>query len=464
MKSAATVLLCILAFPAIGQDLTHPTRMNLPDSDFVRPDPANYELALDNGLTAYIAVADLVPLVTMSAYVLAGRVSDATQGSAEALVEALRAGPAGRENEFRAALKSMAAEYTVGLHDEWLEISLNVQTADLDDAIGFFAATIQSPAIDEVAIAKAAGKAGPSGPDLAGESGPALYEGSLAAAVDRFHEILYADHPYGYRPDARDFARLNVENLRAFHASHFMPSNLVITVAGDIDIAAIEAEIVKRFGDRPFARAPEIEDAPPVADLDLTQHTFLSDKLQSWLVFGHDLGPVPLEDEAALEVMNYILAGGHLYTRMTVETRYKYGYTNDASGFPEPRWFGPGSYTFRSYSRHEVIRNIFDNMMGEIDRIHDELVTDEDLFVAKGALTDGGFQVRYLDGYAIVRSLALEKLRFGNHTRSASYIKRIRAVTAEDVRDAARKYIRPERMQVVLVGEPTDLLGQASED
>ena len=119
---------------------------------------------------------------------------------------------------------------------------------------------------------------------------------------------------------------------------------------------------------------------------------------------------------------------------------------------------GPGSYTFRSYSRHDVIKAIYDNMMGEIDRIHDELVTDEDLFVAKGALTDGAFQIRYLDGYATVRSLALEKLRFGNHSRSANYIGRVRAVTAEEVRDAARKYIRPERMQVVLVGEPIDLL------
>ena len=190
----------------------------------------------------------------------------------------------------------------------------------------------------------------------------------------------------------------------------------------------------------------------------MQQHTFRADKLQSWLVFGHDLGPVPTEDAAALEVMNYILAGGHLYTRMTVETRYRYGYTNDASGFLEDRWFGPGSYTFRSYSRHDVIEAIYDNMMGEIDRIHDELVTDEDLFVAKGALTDGAFQVRYLDGYATVRSLALEKLRFGHHSRSANYIERVRAVTAEDVRDAARKYIRPERMQVVLVGEPADLL------
>jgi zinc protease len=458
MRTVIGTLLVILASTLAAQDLTHPTRMNLPESNFERPDPSDYELALDNGLTAYIAKADQVPLVTMSAFIRAGRVSDDDQGAAEALAEAFRLGPAGQESAFALSLGTMTARYTVDLHDEWLEISLNVPAEDLGTALDWFPAIIHRPAIGDAAIARAAMKAAPAGTDLGGESGPALYEGSLAAAVDRFYEILYADHPYGDRPDAADFDELSVADVESFHRSHIVPGNMVITVAGDIDVSDIGRELVERFEDRPFAQAPSPVMAPPVTGLELKQHSFRADKLQSWLVFGHDLGPVPLEDAAALEVMNYILAGGHLYTRMTIETRYRYGYTNDASGFLEDRWFGPGSYTFRSYSRHDVIEAIYDNMMGEIDRIHDELVTDEDLFVAKGALTDGDFQVRYLDGYATVRSLALEKLRFGNHSRSADYIDRIRAVTAENVRDAARKYIRPERMQVVLVGEPIDLL------
>jgi len=190
------------------------------------------------------------------------------------------------------------------------------------------------------------------------------------------------------------------------------------------------------------------------------QHVFPARKLQSWLVFGHDLPETSPDDQAALEVMNYILAGGHLWTRMTIETRYRYGYTNDASGFLEDHWSGPGSYTFRSYSRPEVIGAVYDNMMAEIDRIQNEPVTDEELFVARGALTDGSFQVRYLDGYAIARDFALEKLRYGNHSRSASYVSRVRSVTTEDVLAAANRFIRPENMQIVLVGDPVALIRQ----
>jgi predicted Zn-dependent peptidase len=92
-------------------------------------------------------------------------------------------------------------------------------------------------------------------------------------------------------------------------------------------------------------------------------------------------------------------------------------------------------------------------MMAELIRIREEEVSDHEMFVAKGALADGLFQVRYVDGYALTRSFALERLRYGNHDRSASYVDRVRAVTKEDVLAAARKYIRPDNLQVVLLGE-----------
>jgi predicted Zn-dependent peptidase len=97
-------------------------------------------------------------------------------------------------------------------------------------------------------------------------------------------------------------------------------------------------------------------------------------------------------------------------------------------------------------------------MLDEIFRIRDEEVSGEELFVAIGALTDGAFQIQYLDGYSTVRNFALEYLRYRNHERSASYVARIRAVTEKDVLAAAQKYLRPDEMQIVLVGRPENLI------
>lgn len=443
------------ATPCLSQDLTHPRDMGLADSGYTRPDPAEYQLALENGLIAYVAEADQVPLVTMSAFIRAGLVSDESQGAAESLQSALKnSGPSGMSSsDFKSSLKQMTAEFVVEMHDEWTEIKLNVPAEDLDQALPIFAGLLRHPSISGANIERAARTVAPEANDLGGESGAALYEGFMDAAVDRFYEIIYKGHPYGRRPTTDDFNDLHAEDVADFHARYFVPGNMTIAVAGAIDLEKINGRLVDLFGDWAAADVPEVKQMPAITRSRAALHHFPSNKLQSWMVIGHDLPPVPLEEQAALEVMNYIMGAVHLNTRMMRETRYKYGYTNDASSFLEDHWYGPGGYTFRSYSRPEVIGNIYQNMMGELIRIRDEEVSDHEIFVAKGALADGSFPVRYLDGYALTRNFALERLRYGNHDRSASYVQRIRAVSKDDVLNAARKYLRPDNMQVILLGE-----------
>jgi len=449
------LLAVFVATPCLSQDLTHPRDMGLPDSDTTRPDPAEYQLALENGLIAYVAEADQVPLVTMSAFIRAGLVNDEKQGAAESLQDALKnSGPSGTSSsDFKSSLKQMAAEFVVEMHDEWTEITLNVPAEDLDQALPIFAGLLREPAISDANIERAARSVAPEANDLGGESGAALYEGSMKVAVDRFYEIIYKGHPYGRRPTTGNFNALHSADVANFHARYFVPGNMTIAVAGAIDLEEITGRLVDLFGDWAAADVPDAKQMPAITRTRAALHHMPSNKLQSWLVIGHDLPPVPLEEQAALEVMNYIMGAVHLNTRMMRETRYKYGYTNDASGFLEDHWYGPGGYTFRSYSRPEVIENIYENMMGEIIRIRSEEVTEHEMFVAKGALADGSYPVRYLDGYALTRNFALERLRYGDHDRSASYVQRIRAVSKDDVLNAARKYLRPDNMQIILLGE-----------
>jgi zinc protease len=170
------------------------------------------------------------------------------------------------------------------------------------------------------------------------------------------------------------------------------------------------------------------------------------------LVLGSVLPVVPREDEAALEVMNYILGGGHFDTRLFREARDKRGLTNDASGFLEPAVSGPGTYTFRTYGRPGAVRLLLHLTLAEIERMRAAPVTEEELFVARGALADGVFAIRYRDGWATARSFAEEHARYGDPSWSDAYPERVRAVTAADVLSAARTYLHPERMTIVLVG------------
>ena len=173
------------------------------------------------------------------------------------------------------------------------------------------------------------------------------------------------------------------------------------------------------------------------------------------------LPAVPLEEEAALRVMDYILGAYHLDSRLFRASRETRGLTNDNSSFLEPGVNGPGTYSLQTYGRPEAVRLLVDVTFRELDTIRETLPDEDEMFVAQGALTDGLWATRYATGLDATRSYALEWLRHGSHDESASYPGRIRAVTPEQVRQAAQKYLDPDRMIVSVMG-PLEQIGAAA--
>jgi len=452
----ATALLLLSPPPSLAQDTTHPRDMNLPATGFARPDPERFRVELDNGLVVYVVEDHTVPLVSFSAFASVGT-AHGPEGAAEVLLRGLQQGPAGvGAGDFRRTLEAMVAEYQVAMGAEETEITLNVPAEDAVAALRLLAGVLQTPNLPDLpTLARGpASAAGDNRSDAAaGESGPILYEGSLDATVGAFHDRLFDGHPYGYQPTADDFAALNRQTVAEFGAAYLSPDNVTLAIAGDFAATEMREVLIAAFGSWSARPAPEPTSFAPVAT-EAPRRLYLHDvdKLQGWVVLGHELPLVPVEEQAALEVMNYILGGGHFDTRLFRVTRDRRGLTNDDSGFLEPSLHGPGAYTFRTYGRPAVIRLLIELTLREIERIRGALVTEEELFVAQGALVDGAFAAGFADGNATARTLALEWLRDGNHGRSAAYADRVRAVTREQVRAAAQKYLHPERMTIVVIG------------
>ncbi|MFQ5631603.1 MAG: M16 family metallopeptidase, partial [bacterium] len=418
----------------------------------------DYQIKLENGLVAYIVEDHTAPLVSLTALVHAGSADDSKQGSAETLAYVLQnEGTAGMyAGGFKISLENMAAEYHVKMMQERTEITLNVPAEDTWGALLLLTQTLKDPAISADAIASLLSRTAKqevASEKATGESGPALYEGSLAATMQRFESILFQGHPYGQKPNTADFSRLTVDDVRGFHRKYFIPNNTVIAISGDFSAQDMQMAFKQNFEDWQSAPVPQRSAAPELPTPGSRRiYTYNSPKLQAWIVLGHELPVVPLADEAALQVMNYIVGGGHFDTRLFRETRDKRGLTNDDSGFLEPRWHGPGSYTFRTYGRPEAVHLLAELTLNEINRIRSEKVDEEELLIAKNALAGGVFEMQFENGHTTARTFAEEWLRFGNHEASAGYRQRIHAVTGEDVLAAAQKYLHPERMQMVLMG------------
>jgi len=435
----------------LAQDLTHPRDMEIPKSNFKRPDPAKYQVSLDNGLVAYVAKDDQVPLVSLSVFIKAGKIDGLKEGVAEALAEAFLTGPKNMSStSFKAVLKRMTAEYSVTLHNKWMEINLNVPAEDLEEAFKLFSATIISPNITEENIKAAAGKATK---DIKVDKNGVIIDGSSSVAVSKFHEIILKGNILGKKLISSDFEDLTTKDVENFYNNYVVASNITIAVSGDVKEKAIRKKLKAQFSSLINKRPPNRRNVPKIKRQKNKYHFFSADKLQTWLVIGHHLAPVPFKDETAFEVMNYILAGGHFWTRMFIETRDKYGLTNDASGYIEDQWDGSGSYSFHSSSRHDVTKQLYDNIMGVIYEIQKESVSDEELMIAHNALADGVYEMKFKDGNATARSFAIEKLRYGNHQHSKSYPARVRSVSKKDVLRVANKYMHPDAFQVIIVGE-----------
>ena len=460
LLKTSCLILSLLMFPlgiqVLGQELIHPRDMEIPKSKFKRPDPAKYQVSLDNGLVAYVAKEDRVPLVSLSAFIRVGKIDGHKEGAAEVLAEAfLNSGPKNMSpTAFKAALKRMTARYSVILHNKWTEINLNVPTEDLEEAFKLLSAIVKSPNITEANIKAATEKAIK---EIEVNKNGVIIDGSNSVAVRKFHDIILKDNILGKKLVSSDFEGLSIHDVERFYIAYAMAGNMTIAVSGDINEEVIQKKLKVQFSGLIDKTPPNHKNVPIIKYQKNKHHYFPADKLQTWVVIGQPLDQVLFKDEAAFEVMNYILAGGHFWTRMFIETRDKYGLTNDASGYIEDQWDGSGSYSFHTSSRHDVTKQLHDNIMDVIYGIQKGLVSDEELMIAQNALADGVYEMKFTDGNALARSFAIEKLRYGNHDRSKSYPMRIRSVTKEDILRVANDYMHPEAFQVIVVGEYTNL-------
>jgi len=443
-----TVLLAAVATmprAAEAQEYTHPREMDLPTPAFERPDPTSLRLRLDNGLVAYVAEDHRAPLVTLTAFVAAGT-ADGDPGAGAVVAAALRRGPASMAaGEFRAALKEMAADYSVAMSHEETEVRLDVPAEDAWRALDLFQATLTAPRF-ESSGASGAGRA-------AAQVGGIDFDSSIEGARAAFRAHLFDGHRYGQVPTAAESVAAREGGAAAFHMRFFVPSNVTMAVSGDFGADEAREQVRSAFASWPAGDRPELVEHRSVstsAPRQILQAE--ADKLQGWVVMGHEISEVPDDERAAVEVMTYILGAYHLDTRLFRASRSQRGLTNDNSAFLEPSVRGPGTYTVQTYGRPEVVQLLVELSFQELSRIRDEPVTAEELFVAKGALVDGTHATRYTTGQDAARSYAREWLHYDSHDRSERFPDAVRAVSIEDVQDAARSYLHPERMVIAVVG------------
>ncbi|HSW39017.1 MAG TPA: pitrilysin family protein, partial [Acidobacteriota bacterium] len=272
-------------------------------------------------------------------------------------------------------------------------------------------------------------------------------------AIKVFFEAVYgATHPYGFTDLGSEQSNVAItrDDLTGFYRQGYVPANSALAVAGDIDEEELMRLAEKFFGS--WRGHGSISAPAPVSRRKGRRVVIVDrpDAGQTVLRIGHVGAARSDPDNVSIEVMNTAL-GGLFSSRINLNLREKHGYTYGASSaFLFRR--GPGPFLVGTSVRADVTAEAIAEIFNEIERMRAEKLSDRELALAKDSIT------RSLPGMFETTAEVVASLgRLYVHDLPLRYYhdlpEEIEAVTAEAVRHAAEKHLRPEEAVIVAVGD-----------
>ncbi len=266
-----------------------------------------------------------------------------------------------------------------------------------------------------------------------------------------------------------DLAAISRDKLLAFHRRTYGPEHLVIALSGDVDTAKILADLGRRLAGwkagEPAApwppKGPELTPPPGLfhVEKDIPQGKVTIGELGTqWRSYAD---PEPY----ALTVMNDILGGGGFTARLMKRVRSDEGLAYGAYSQFGIGTFWPGLFEIGFASKNPTVALASKIVLEEVEKIRAGLVSEEELRVSKSSFIDT-FPRTFESPAATARTFAADEVIGRPHDYWTHYRQRIEAVTAENVRAAAAKYLDVGKLTMLVVGkwseiEPGDAGGRA---
>lgn len=274
-----------------------------------------------------------------------------------------------------------------------------------------------------------------------------------------FDRLVYGFHPYGM-PDSgtpETLAAVTRDDLVAFHTRYFAPNNAILAVVGDVTAEEAFSTAKKVFGDWQRRDLPSDTYSDPP---DPTRRIIVVNKpdaVQTEVRVGHIGVPRSHPDYLAINLAIRILGGegsNRLHQVLRTERGLTYGAQANMDALKLSGDFEAETNT-RSEATGEVLRLIVD----EFWRLQRERVGERELSDAKAYVT-GSFPLTIETPEAIATQI-INVLFYGLPLEQLqNFRERVNAVTVDDIQRVAQKYLRPDRLSVVLVGNASAFSSQ----
>ena len=409
------------------------------------------EVKSPGGITAWLVEEHGIPLIAMRFAFEGGNAQDpdGKEGVANFIVSMMDEG-AGEltSKQFQERMEAIAMRMSFDDSRDAVYGSFETLTENRDAAIELLALAVGKPRFDVDAVERIRGQ-------LLASLAYAARDPDRVAS-EQWSALAFAGHPYG-RPangTPASVQKIGRDDLADFWSSTFARDNLRVVVVGDIDAETLKPLLDKVFGGLPAkAKLKPIAQVIPTA----TERLKVVEMAvpQSVARFGLPALPRKHKDFIPAFVLNTIIGGGVMSSRLWEEVREKRGLAYSVSTTVQPfkhtSVFAGGVAT-----KNEEIAQSLDLIRAELKRIAAEGPTDKELQNAKSYLT-GSFALRFDSNAKIANQL----LWFWQEDLGRDYVDtrnaEIDAVTMEQVRRVAKRLFEREEPIVTIVGRPKGL-------
>ena len=232
------------------------------------------------------------------------------------------------------------------------------------------------------------------------------------------------------------------EDILAFRARHYSPMNTCVAIAGNFDLNQVKDLMAQRFGDW-TGGAGEIF---PVNAVNQRPQTLTADKdtEQAHICLGYRGKPLGDADAYPMAVFNSILGGGmssRLFQRIREESAMAYSVYSAPSAYPHC-----GDFTIYAAVSPRNVKAALAQIDEETSLLVREGATQEEFDMAKAQLK-GGFILGQESAYNRMNSMGSNMALMNRVITTDETIRRIEAVTPEDVRRVAAETLGGPRSQ-----------------
>ena len=452
---SVSVLLCVVAHSAtvLAQNSERPWESISfpPINNFEMPELDIFEL--ENGIRVYMVQDSELPLIDLTVLVRTGgiQVPDDQVGLQNLTGSVMRSGGSLNYPDIvlNEMLEDRAAEMETEIGFSSGSARMNVLAEDFESLLPVFVDLLVNPAFpaERLELAKTQQRS-----SIARRNDD---QGTVAGR--EFQRLVYGNNSkYARRIEYATLDNISRDDVVAFHRQAFVSRNLMIGVTGDFDPVQMRQWLTSAFAAVPSGDRNELDF--PGVDYEFEPGVFFIDKRdvnQSYVLLGHIGGMRDNPDYAALQVMNRVLSGG-FSSRLMQVVRSELGLAYSVFGTYGSGLYFPGSFTAGVMTQSESTADAIDAIIAQIRRLQDEPIRESELSQTRDQFLNT-LVFQYPGISAVLRERMDNDYAGLPPDTFERLVAQIQQVTVDDVQRVAQRYLRPDALKILVVGNGQEL-------